>query len=344
MSRGSYRLGRGRWLLPLLFLGLASLAADVCYEGFRSIIGPLVSLEGGTLLEASAAVAIGELINWGLRLPAGLLADALAAWWGLTLLGYALTPVGVGIALYAGLPGLYIGVALERLGKTLRGPARDALLAGLEAPRGIVYGIHEALDQVGAVGGPLLAYYGLVTGSTWLLVAAGVLSVAWVAAARVFYEAAPRPRRGYRRARLYAKLLLVGSTTVAIPHPVVAASIAGGLGPSTPIAYAVIMASDAVAAIPLGRLYDALGAPSLLVGPVAGVAGAALLLASPLKTLGLVLVGVGVASVETIYRAYAASRAGREAGAFGALQLGIGVGQAASALLYALAARYASLL
>jgi MFS family permease len=49
-------------------------------------------------------------------------------------------------------------VIAERLGKAIRTPARDALLshASYEVGRGVGFGLHEALDQIGAVVSPLL--------------------------------------------------------------------------------------------------------------------------------------------------------------------------------------------
>src|SRR3954453_10147604 len=56
-----------------------------------------------------------------------------------------------GLALAAG---LYNG---ERFGKALRTPARDIMLAHASARlgRGYPFGLHEALDSLGAVSGPL---------------------------------------------------------------------------------------------------------------------------------------------------------------------------------------------
>ena len=46
----------------------------------------------------------------------------------------------------------------ERLGKAVRSPAKDTLLshASVQTGRGTAFGVHQALDQVGAVVGPLL--------------------------------------------------------------------------------------------------------------------------------------------------------------------------------------------
>ena len=50
---------------------------------------------------------------------------------------------------------------VERLGKSFRGPPRDAWLgsvAGVEN-RGYAYGLHKAMDKAGAILGPIIAYF-----------------------------------------------------------------------------------------------------------------------------------------------------------------------------------------
>jgi MFS family permease len=49
---------------------------------------------------------------------------------------------------------------VERLGKSIRGAPRDALLAGIapQATRGASFGVHKALDKAGAILGPLGAF------------------------------------------------------------------------------------------------------------------------------------------------------------------------------------------
>ncbi len=326
---------RRRWLLALLLFGLTSLLADTCYEGFRGILGPLAFEEGGGWGSLGLVLAEGELINWGLRLPAAILADKLRAWWGLTILGYALTPIGVAVALSGGVAGLALGVGLERLGKTLRGPARDALLSGLGGKRGLVYAVHELMDQIGAVAGPLLAYYAITSGSPWLVLVPGAGATLAIIAARLVYPGRPAPR-GAPPLALYARFAALGAVSVLTPHPVItaaAAAAATGDPGVAPLAYMLAMLVDAAAALPLGKLYDTLGPASLAAAPLASIA-AALLLAAREPLLASAAVGVALAAYETVYRAYVADRAPERAAGFGSLALGLGVGQATSALIY----------
>src|SRR5207302_3874154 len=83
-----------------------------------------------------------------------------------------------GLALAAG---LYNG---ERFGKALRTPARDTMLAHASATlgRGYTFGLHEALDQLGAIAGPLaiaafLALGGSLQMSFAMLAVPGVVAL-----------------------------------------------------------------------------------------------------------------------------------------------------------------------
>ncbi|MBE3583395.1 MAG: MFS transporter [Limnochordaceae bacterium] len=85
---------------------------------------------------------------------------------------------------------------LERTGKGIRTPSRDVLLsyATQTVGRGYGFGLHEALDQIGAIAGPLVvasaafAGEGYRTGFAWLAVPA-VVALAVLAGARIFYPA-----------------------------------------------------------------------------------------------------------------------------------------------------------
>lgn len=85
-----------------------------------------------------------------LRLGTGTLADRLGKPWPQTMLGYALTAVCVPLLAVTGSPPaaglLYNG---ERVGKAIRTPARDAMLAhaSTKMGRGYAFGLHTALDK-----------------------------------------------------------------------------------------------------------------------------------------------------------------------------------------------------
>lgn len=142
----------------ILFLGLVSLFGDITYEGARSVAGPYLALLGAGSFAIGLIGGIGECLGYGLRLVSGFVADSTKAYWAMVIVGYGLL---FGIPLIAiadtwWLAGIFL--ILERAGKGIRAPARDAILshATQKIGRGFGFGLHEAIDQVGAIIGPLI--------------------------------------------------------------------------------------------------------------------------------------------------------------------------------------------
>ena len=144
--------------------GVVSLSADLVYEGARSITGPLLASLGASALLVGVVTGAGEAISLVLRLFFGSLADRTGNYWSLTLIGYALTAVCVpllAITPFIGAAGLTVACVLilaERTGKAVRSPSKSALLAHAASAVGLGrgFGVHKALDQIGAFSGPLI--------------------------------------------------------------------------------------------------------------------------------------------------------------------------------------------
>lgn len=156
--------------------GAVSLAADMVYEGARSVYGPLLASLGASALVVGAVTGAGEAAALVLRIVSGPLADRTRRYWTLTLAGYALTAVCVpllALTPFLGAAGLTAAAGLilaERIGKAVRSPAKSALLADAAGQVGMGrgLGVHKALDQIGAFAGPLLVA-ALVAGSAGVL-------------------------------------------------------------------------------------------------------------------------------------------------------------------------------
>ena len=158
--------GRGQswsaWRVVWWF-GFVSLAADMVYEGARSVYGPLLASLGATAIVVGLVTGAGEAMALVLRLVFGPLADRTGRYWALTMLGYGLTAVCVpllAVTPFVGGAGLALAavlILLERSGKAVRSPSKSALLAHVASAvgRGRGFGVHKALDQVGALAGPL---------------------------------------------------------------------------------------------------------------------------------------------------------------------------------------------
>jgi MFS family permease len=144
--------------------GVVSLAADMVYEGARSITGPLLASLGASAVLVGLVSGAGEATALLMRVVFGSWADRTGRYWRLTFVGYGLTAVCVpALAVTPFLAGAGLALACflilaERLGKAIRSPAKTALLAYAAAPVGLGrgFGVHKALDQIGAVAGPLL--------------------------------------------------------------------------------------------------------------------------------------------------------------------------------------------
>src|SRR5450759_2621043 len=160
---GSGRLAAGRpqlrpWHFVLCF-GLVSLFADMVYEGARSIIGPYLATLGASATVVGAVAGAAEFIGYGLRVVSGYLVQRRGHYWAWTITGYALTVLSVPLIGSTNViaPALVL-YGTERLGKAVRSPAKDTLLsyASAQTGRGTAFGVHQAMDQAGAMAGPLL--------------------------------------------------------------------------------------------------------------------------------------------------------------------------------------------
>jgi MFS family permease len=128
------------------------------YEGAHSVIGPLLKDLGASATEVGIIAGLGEMIAASLRYFSGKLADRTHAYWTITTLGYFLNLVVVpGLAFAGSWEAAALLVIAERTGKSLRGPARDVLLSEATevVGHGSGFGLHAAMDQTGAVLGPL---------------------------------------------------------------------------------------------------------------------------------------------------------------------------------------------
>ena len=283
------------------------------YEGARSVYGPLLASLGAGATVVGLVTGAGEAMALVLRLVFGPLADRTGRYWSLTVVGYGLTAVCVpllAVTPFVGGAGLALAavlILLERSGKAVRSPSKSALLAqaATSVGRGRGFGVHKALDQVGAFAGPLLvALVIALAGAIWpamavlavpgaaAMVLLGVLrsrvaSPAGASPAAASPEPPVRPvdsrRHGLRGwfadavgadlpGVFFGYALAAGLTTAGLVtfgiigyHLTVA-----GLVPvaGVPVVYAGAMAVEALAALAVGLVYDRRGPSVLYAVPV----------------------------------------------------------------------------
>jgi MFS family permease len=184
----------------VLLIGILSFFADFTYEGSRSILGPFLAVLGASGTIVGVVTGFGELLGYGLRLVSGRLADATGRFWPITIVGYVVQMASVpALALVDSWPAAAALIILERVGKAVRNPPRDVMLshaAKQVGGYGWVFGLHEALDQFGAMFGPLavaavLAHKGDYQLAFGVLLVPALINLAFVLAARLLY---PRPQ------------------------------------------------------------------------------------------------------------------------------------------------------
>lgn len=312
---------------PVLFvvlLGVVSLCADMTYEGARSITGPFLATLGASGAVVGFVAGLGELVGYVLRLLFGYLGDRTRRYWLLTFVGYAVNLLAVPLLALAG--HWFVAstlIVLERLGKAIRTPARDAMLshATRQMGHGWGFGLHEAMDQVGAVTGPLMVFVILSVrndyrlGFSALLIPA-LLALAVLAVARWQF---PRPHELETERPL---LQTQGFTSTYWLYLGAAGLVAAGYADFSLMAYhlgkqqlvspshialfyALAMGVDALAALALGRLFDRIGFATLVVATLisAGFAPLAFLGSLWGAVAGVILWGIGMSAQESVMRA-----------------------------------------
>ncbi len=156
----------------IILLGFVSFFADIAYEGARSIIGPFFALLGASGAVVGTFAGLAEFAGYGLRFVSGVVADKTKSYWFLTALGYTFNLLVIPLFALAGSwQFAALLLVLERTGKALRTPSRDAMLsyacsqvkAG-QVKAGWGFGLHEAFDRCGGLLGPLIMYRILSSG------------------------------------------------------------------------------------------------------------------------------------------------------------------------------------
>lgn len=355
------------WRFVLAF-GLVSLLADVVYEGARSVSGPFLASLGASAAMVGLITGVGEAFALAGRLATGPLADRTRAYWPLTIGGYALTVAAVPLLGFASALGLAAVLMIaERAGKAIRSPAKDVLLSHAAAAvgRGRGFAVHEALDQVGALLGPLaVAAILVVSGGAfapafWALAVPGLAVMVLLSRLRARvpephrYEAEPPagPSAGDRAMPpafwgylAFTVLTTLGFATFGVlsfhladRHLVPIAVI--------PLVYAAAMIVDAGGAVASGWLYDRIGRRCLVVVPVLSAAVPALAFqasAAP-AVAGILLWGVVLGIQESTMRAAVADLVPvrRRGTAYGLFAAGFGVATFAGSTLVGVLYAYA---
>lgn len=142
-------------------LGAVSLLTDAASDMVYPLLPRLLATVGGGALALGILEGTAELLSSLVKVWAGRSADRRGGHGRLVVLGYALATVArPALALIAAPWQAVVARTADRLGKGLRSAPRDAILTRVTPPeqRGLAFGVHRGMDNMGAVVGPLIAY------------------------------------------------------------------------------------------------------------------------------------------------------------------------------------------
>jgi MFS family permease len=331
----------------VLVIGLANFFADMTYEGARSVTGPFLGTLGASAAVVGFTAGFGELVGYGLRSFAGIIADMTGRYWIVTIVGYVINMLAVPALALAGNWPLAAGlIVAERAGRAIRKPSTEAMLsfAGKQIGRGWVFGLNEALDQAGATVGPLvisltLFRHGSYRNGFSLLLISALLAIAIVLVARFFFPnpqqlEASHPMKTEGFPTSFWLYMLAGGCIAAgfVDFSLIAYHFQKSASvPATliPVHYAVAMAMGAIGALIFAKLFDSVGLPVLVIAFLLSAFFAPLVFLGKtwIALLGMVLWGIGMGVQESLLKSVIAGLipTNKRSTAFGVFDTGFGV-------------------
>ena len=345
--------------VAILAMGIVSMLGDIVYESGRGITPDYLRFLGASALLVGMVSGAGEFIGYAARLVSGNLADRSRAYWLFIFFGYGLILAIPLIGFTFSIEVVMALLLLERFGKALRSPSRDTVVSIVSkgVGSGKAFGLHEAIDQIGAIIGPLiLGGVMFYTANNYpmtfkiLLIPFALMLVAIAYTYRkigkgVQVEAKSIKDEGSSLTRgfwIYCIAILL-NTLGLIPVALIlysGASILQPLGQQwiVPLLYVIVQGVDAPMALISGYLFDRVGIklltlpfilaifPAFLVssGGLAGVIAACI-------TFGFVL-----GMQESIYRAAICDLVplNRRGTAYGIFNTALGLGTLASGIIF----------
>lgn len=316
----------------VVLLGLVSLLTDVSSEMIFGVLPIfLTGVLGASALLLGLMEGLADFAASSLDLASGYVSDRTGKRRGLALLGYGVSALAkAGLVLASAVPHVVAFRVVERLGKSIHGPPRDALLSSIasEDVRGLSFGVHKALDKSGAILGPLFAYFvlerlGSSASSFHVLFAAAAvpafLAVALLGVGVHERIMPPRPSGGMLKTvralgpRFAHYIVSAGIFSLgyfSFAFLVLKAALVGFGADSIALLYSLLNATFVLASIPIGALGDRIGRRAIvaLSYVLYGITAAGLLVATSKQGVlsMFALYGVFFAIDEAQTRAYLA--------------------------------------
>jgi len=340
-------------------MGIVSMLGDIVYESGRGIAPDYLYFLGASALIVGLTSGIGELVGYGARLISGPLADRSHAYWLFIFLGYGLILAIPLMGFTSSIWFVSAFVIIERLGKALRSPSRDAVVSVVSKGMGSgkAFGLHEFIDQIGAIAGP--AFLGLMM--LWSLnnfsLSLQSLFPFYLLMMLVLYlvyrriggtvdeirrQSTATNEKLTKQFWMYSGAVLM-NTVGLMPVALILYNGAkilesGGQLWLVPFLYVVVQLIDAPMALVSGYIYDKIGIKFLMVPFVLSVLPLAFqsLIGLPGVILACVSYGLVLGMQESIYRAAVTDLVplGKRGSAYGFFNVMLGAGTFVSGIIF----------
>ena len=309
----------------IVSFGVVSFFADMAYEGMRGITGPYLASLGASGLAVGLIAGTGELVGYLLRLVSGRFAEKTHLYWPITLAGYVIQMAAVPLlALAANWWIAALLIVMERTGKAVRSPAASTMKsrAGAVIGQGWAFGLHEAMDQIGAMSGPLIAalvlflHHDYRAAFAWLAIPAmlTLLSVAVLRVRFAYAGAVAKAPEGHDGSAALTRAFWLYAASAGLvafgfaDYPLIAYHYAKAHVVSQtwiPILYAFAMGMAGLGSLVFGRWFDKRGLFVLIPGTVIGAAVAPLVFLGGFDDalFGTILWGVALGIHEAVMSA-----------------------------------------
>lgn len=307
----------------VILIGLVSLFSDMVYEGARSSIGPLFAMLGASGAIVGFVAGFGELAGNALRMISGYWVDRSQQYWLITFIGYGCLFAIPLLAFVHTWEIAAVLIIIERIGKAIRTPARDAMLsyATQKMGRGFGFGLHQVFDQIGGMLGPFIMLMVLIGHRSYavgfaILFLPAIITLVVLALGKTLYR---DPQR--------LETTSPGITSTQIPtafwiYLIAACFMAAGYADFPliafhfekaklftiiwiPIFYMIALATSGLSALFFGWLYDRIGLISLMIAiPLfAMFAPCVFFDGFWLALLGMILWGIGMGAQKSLLKA-----------------------------------------
>jgi len=351
-------------------LALNRFLSDLGHEAGTAILPLFLAAIGAPAFTLGVIEAVSDGLSSFTKLFGGWLGDHVAQRRPFAALGYLVTGITTGLYGFAtGWPAILVSRAIGWAGRGFRSPLHDALLTDAVPAevRGRAFGLDEAADTLGAVGGPLaaLALVGILSKFKTLVVAyritfmiAAIPGILAAASIMFLVSEHQRQRRDkltfmgslnrlpnpFRRYLVGVGIFGIGDFSHTLLILYATQSLAATRGDQAGLIaiqlYTLHNVLYALGAYPVGALADRLGKRALLIGAyiLAVIMNALLIGAAPSIALLIVIFAMGgtiYASQQSLERAVAADLTPAEirSTGFGVLATVNGIGDFVSSLV-----------